>query len=128
MGTDYFLWDWSAVGGDFTFAPTIRKVTVGTYGFENWVYQMSDFQQEIGGFRTSEPLMTGMKDQVFWEIDNIRFHHPAEHKINDTQYDLEIQIFGNDKFDTHMICYGKAAVSILFKIDDTTTGSDFFDW
>ena len=89
---------------------------------------MSEFSQE-NGFWAVEPLTTiDWKDQVFWEIDNIRFHHPAEHKINDTQYDLEMQIFGNDKFNNRLICLEKAAVSILFKIDDSSEGSDFFDW
>ena len=88
MGTNYFLHDWSAY--DFTLAPNVRQVTAGTYGFDNWVYQMSEFSQE-NGFWAVEPLATiDWKDQVFWEIDNIRFHHPAEHKINDTQYDLEM--------------------------------------
>ena len=89
---------------------------------------MSNFTQSSGGFLASEPLMTSAPDRVFWEIDNIRFHHPAEHKINGTQYDLEIQIFGKDKIGSGFICQGKAAVSILFEIDDNSMGSSFFDW
>lgn len=47
--------------------------------------------------------------------------------INGTTYDLEMQIFGDDYYTRHQICSGQGAISILFKIDDTTSGSAFFD-
>ena len=38
-----------------------------------------------------------------------------------------MQVFGDDFYGIHQICSGQGAVSILFKIDDTTSGSEFFD-
>lgn len=38
-----------------------------------------------------------------------------------------MQIFGTDYYDRSVICSGKAAVSIFFQIDDTSTNT-FFDW
>ena len=126
-GTNYFLHDWS--DAQFSFLPASTAATVKTYGFENWVYQMSDFSDEIAGFYGSEPLASNQNHQIYWKIDNIRYHHPAEHKINGTTYDLEMQIFGDDFYGRHAICSGQGAVSILFTIDDTTSGSEFFtDW
>ena len=39
-----------------------------------------------------------------------------------------MQIFGNDFYSRSAICQDKGATSILFKIDDSGSGSDFFDW
>ena len=92
----YYLYDWSTDG--FSYLPdSSATVDVGTYGFENWVYQMSDFTN-VGGFYAAEPLKSDQNHQLYWEIDNIRFHSPAEHKINGTQYDVEMQIFGTDYY------------------------------
>ena len=39
-----------------------------------------------------------------------------------------MQIFGNDYYKRKAICSGKGATSVLFKIDDTTSGNEFFDF
>ena len=39
-----------------------------------------------------------------------------------------MQIFGIDYYKRKAICSGKGATSVLFKIDDTTSGNDFFNW
>ena len=53
-GSNFFLHDWSE--SQFSFLPASTAATVKTYGFDNWVYQMSDFSDEIAGFYGSEPL------------------------------------------------------------------------
>ena len=40
-GTNYFLHDWSLSA--FSYLPQSSKSNVKTYGFDNWVYQMSNF-------------------------------------------------------------------------------------
>ena len=52
-GGDYYLYDWST--DEFSFLPQTYKSKVGTYGFDNWVYQMSDFTN-LGGIYGAEPL------------------------------------------------------------------------
>jgi len=83
-----------------------------------------------GGFYAAEPLKSDQDHQIYWEMDNIRFHSPAEHKINGTTYDVEMQIFGWDYYNRHVVCSGKGATSIFFNIDpdDPDTGNDFFNW
>lgn len=52
---------------------------------------MSDFEDDkIGGIYAAEPLASPQNHQLYWATENIRFHHPAEHMINDTTYDLEM--------------------------------------
>ena len=59
---------------------------------------------------------------------NIRFHYPAEHMLNGTTYDLEMQIFGNDTYNRALACFSQhSAISVFFKLDDTST-NPFFDW
>ena len=89
---------------------------------------MSDFESGIGGIVAAEPLKNTANPQVHWSIDNIRFHYPAEHTINGTQYDLEMQIFGSDLARQSILCNGKGAVSIFFQIDTEEEGNSFFDW
>ena len=55
---------------------------------------MSEFGAQngpgVGGWIAGEPFDNKQNPQIVWEIENIRFHHPAEHKINGTIYDLEM--------------------------------------
>lgn len=89
---------------------------------------MSNFDN-IGGYYGAEPLKNPQNAQLYWKIDNIRFHHPAEHKVNDTVYDLEMQIFGKDFYDRKVVCSGQTgAVSIFFQIDPEDKDNPFFDW
>ena len=124
---DYKLRDWSS--DFFSFLPQTYKSKVNTYGFDNWVYQMSDFAN-LGGYYGAEPLKNPQNVQLYWEIDNIRFHHPAEHIVNDTVYDLEMQIFAKDFYDRKVICTNQVgAVSIFFQIDtEEDKDNPFFDW
>ena len=92
---------------------------------------MSEFGSQngsgVGGWIAGEPFDNKKNPQIVWEIENIRFHHPAEHKINGTIYDLEMQIFGKDLYDRHIICDGNGAISVFFSIDDSST-NEFFEW
>ena len=90
---------------------------------------MSDFgaSSGAGSWIAGEPFDNKMNPQIVWDVESIRFHHPAEHKINGTTYDLEMQVFGRDLYDRHIICDGNSAISLFFNIDDSST-SDFFDW
>jgi len=126
--TNYYLKSW--VDDGFSYLPTANTaVQAGTYGFENWVYQLSNLSK-VGGFYAAEPLKSDQDHQIYWKMDNIRFHSPAEHKINGTTYDVEMQIFGFDYYERSIVCSGKGATSIFFNIDplDPDTGNDFFKW
>ena len=91
---------------------------------------MSNFTDGAGGYYAAEPLKTSKNQQIYWKIDNIRFHAPAEHKINGTQYDVEMQIFASDVNDESVTCSGKGATSVFFKVDpeNPTTENPFFGW
>jgi len=79
-----------------------------------------------GGWYAAEPLKSAQNHQLYWEIESVRFHHPAEHKINGTTYDLEMQIFAKDYYSRKVICMGEVgATSIFFKLGDE---NKFFDW
>lgn len=126
---DSDLHDWSE-DGFFYLPDTAGAVKVGVYGFDNWVYQMRNFTGGAGGFYAAEPRKGPQNRQIYWQIDNIRFHVPAEHKINGTQYDVEMQIFGWDAYNRSVTCEGQGATSVFFKVDpnNTDTGNDFFNW
>ena len=53
---DYFLTNWSEI--PFTFFPEMFESNVGTSGFKDWVYQMSEFgaQPGAGGWIAGEPF------------------------------------------------------------------------
>lgn len=124
----YFLYNWA--GDGFSFLPQLSSSPVTTYGFENWVYQMSDFTN-IGGWYAAEPLSSPQNHQLYWDVTGIRFHYPAEHKVNGTIYDVEMQIFGNDFYSRHVTCFsGVGATSIFFMVDPANpdVGNPFFDW
>ena len=80
----YYLHDWAKY--NFAFLPQFLPAYPKTFGFDNWVYQMSDFGVMPDFFTSLEPLAITSTEQryVSWQLENIRFHHPAEHKINDT--------------------------------------------
>jgi len=65
---------------------------------------------------------------VYWDSYELRFHHPAEHQLNNTQYAMEMQIFSNDPYKNKLLCTaGIAAISILFELDDASN-NPWFDW
>ena len=54
-GTNYFLKDWS--DAQFSYLPQSQPASVKNYGFTDWVYQMSGFEDDkIGGIYAAEPL------------------------------------------------------------------------
>jgi hypothetical protein len=123
--TWYVTYPWSLNG--YAFLPNYESGSSTWYGIEQYVYQIFG---EFGGIYLSEPARNNATNHVvYYETTNLRFHYPAEHVLNGTRYDLEMQIFGSDRFGRSLGCFSNnSAVSILFKIDDTVDANPFFSW
>jgi carbonic anhydrase len=63
---------------------------------------------------------------VEWDFDQIRTHYPSEHKFNNVEADLEIQLFHTT---TYSLACGsrKAAIVLLFNLNSTNDNNGFFD-
>lgn len=121
----YIAYEWYENG--FSFLPTFEAGVATWIGVEQYVYQVYG---NFGGIYLAEPAVNNVTNHiVYYEASNIRFHYPSEHTLNGTQYDMEMQIFGNDIYDRALACYShQAAVSILFKLDATSAAHPFFAW
>jgi hypothetical protein len=110
--------------------PDFKSGPIFYGGQEQWVYQLYADAGSLGGVYLAEPAVNPTTNHiVYYEATNIRFHYPAEHLLNGTRYDLEMQIFGNDTFNRALGCFSHhAAVSILFQIDPNSSPHDFFAW
>ena len=106
----YFSSDWADWG--FSLLPDFSSGNVTWAGVDQYVYTvMGDF----GGIYAAEPTKSTSSHIVYWQSNSIRFHYPAEHTLNNTQYELEMQIFTTDLYNRHLLCYSnKAAFSIIF--------------
>jgi hypothetical protein len=111
------------------FLPTFQPGSTTFAGFNNWVYMLMNNQTSTwAGWYATEPVGYSNNRAVYWDAYEIRFHYPAENKINNTQYDMEMQIYGYDYYNRHFVCTaGIAIISLLFKIDDANP-NPFFDW
>ena len=95
-------------------------------GFDSWIFRIYG---SFGGCYAPEPTKSLTTKQLYWDSYEIRFHYPAEHPLNTTQYALEMQIFSKDYFNYALLCRAHyAAVSILFELDDASAPNPFFDW
>lgn len=84
--------DW--INYKFSFLPYFRAAKASSYGPEDWVYKIHG--QDFGLLTAAEPYFYDVGDyKVTWEPQEIRFHYPAEHTVNGTAYDLEMQVFFN---------------------------------
>lgn len=61
---------------DFVYKLTLEDDDKSIFGFN--------------GFWGSEPFSALNQRQVPWEIDEVRFHYPAEHTFNGSRADLEM--------------------------------------
>lgn len=122
--TWYVSYKWYENG--YSFLPDFSPGQSTWYGIEQYVYQIFG---NFGGVYLSEPAVNNSTNHiVYYETTNLRFHYPAEHVLNGTRYDLEMQIFGSDRFGRSLGCFSNnSAISIMFKIDDTKP-NDFFAW
>jgi carbonic anhydrase len=96
------------------------------FGVDQYVYTaFGDF----GGIYAAEPTKSTSSHIVYWQSNSIRFHYPAEHTLNNTQYQLEMQIFTTDLYGRHLLCYSnKAAFSIIFELVPDAPDNPFFAW
>lgn len=95
------------------------------YGYQDYVFKIFG---NFGYLYATEPLKNASNPQLKWGSTEVRFHTPAEHIIQGTQYDMEMQIFLDDVDSRALFCSAhKAALSLMFTVDDTSTSS-FFDW
>ena len=75
----------------WSFLPTYKEGNTTFAGFNNWVYMLQNNKTSSwGGFYASEPVAYSNDRVVYWDSYEVRFHYPAEHLINGTQYDLEM--------------------------------------
>lgn len=75
----------------FAFLPYFREGQSSEYGVENWVYKIKSDQ--FGILNAAEPFYYAIGDyKITWEVEELRFHYPAEHTVNGTAADLEMQI------------------------------------
>lgn len=120
--TWYVAYEWQKNG--FSFLPDFETAKASWYGIEQYVYQIYG---NFGGIYLAEPAVNNATNHiVYYDAMNLRFHYPAEHSLNGTRYDLEMQIFGGDRFGRSLGCFSNnSAVSIFFKIGDANS---FFDW
>ena len=72
--------------------PVYRQAAVDTTksGVDSYVYKLYLEDTTGQSFFASDPQKTDNNRQVVWDLDHIRFHSPAEHTFNGTQYDLEM--------------------------------------
>lgn len=81
--------DW--YGAAFTFLPSYEVSGVTEAGPKDYVYRLYG---DFGGVFASETLpIASSTRQVRWDANEIRFHYPSEHIVNNKTYDLEMQIF-----------------------------------
>ena len=118
-------YEWAQNG--FSFLPDFKSNQATWYGIEQYVYQVYG---DFGGIYLSEPAVNNSTNHiVLYDTKNLRFHYPAEHMLNNTRYDLELQIFGRDRFGRNLGCFSNnSAVSIFFKIDGAAPANPFFSW
>lgn len=123
--TYYLAYRWADNG--YSFLPDFINGTASWYGIEQYVYQIYG---NFGGVYLSEPAVNNATNHiVYYDAMNIRFHYPSEHKLNGTQYALEMQIFGLDPYGRNLACFSNhSAVSILFNLDASSAAHPFFDW
>jgi carbonic anhydrase len=125
-GQQYSQWD----GSQFSFLPSYRSAPIDTdqSGVTDFVYKIYLQDTSSQYFYAADPQTNSNNRQVLWDFDHIRFHSPAEHTFNGTQYDLEMQIFHSDNSRRSIICLSrKSATSVFFSL---TSGeaTNFFDF
>lgn len=98
-------------------------ITSDNIGVVNDVLTMYNFSS--GGWYAAEPIAYDPNRELFFEINETRFHFPSEHQINSQSYDAEFQIFGVELKDSIFWCQDqRAAISILLTVGDTE--NEFF--
>lgn len=114
----------------FQFLPTFQPGNTTFAGFNNWVYMLQNNKTSSwAGYYLTEPVGYSNNRAVYWDAYEIRFHYPSENRINNTQFDMEMQIVGYDYYNRHFVCTsGVAIMSLLFNIDDNAGPNPFFDW
>mmetsp|Transcript_24352 Transcript_24352/g.33220 ORF Transcript_24352/g.33220 Transcript_24352/m.33220 type:complete len:246 (+) Transcript_24352:47-784(+) len=111
----------------FAFLPYFKAGQASSYGPEDWVYKIHG--DDFGLLTAAEPYFYSLGDyKITWIPTEIRFHYPAEHTVNGTAYDLEMQIIFNTNSKVLLCQAYQGALSVFFNIDDTAGDNAFFDW
>lgn len=100
---------------DFVYKLRIDKEDTSIHGFN--------------GFWASEPFSASNQRQVPWEIDEVRFHYPAEHTFNGDRADLEMQIFHKVDKIAFACKSNSSALSLFFNLtgDSSLETNGFFE-
>ena len=74
----------------FSFLPDYKdKAAVTFAGAVDYVYRL---RGDFGKLFAAEALNQVTSRSVRWDAYEIRFHYPAEHKINGKEYEMEMQV------------------------------------
>ena len=104
---------------DFVFLTAFTAATPTSMKMEECVFRVR--ADNLGVVTTND--VYALPKLYKFKAQYIDFHSKSEHKINGTQYDLEMQIYHQDIFKKSKSKQGMV-VSVLFKIGETQ--NDFF--
>ena len=104
-----------------------EEISADNHGITNYVYQIKATDENLGAFYATEPYSA--VQQIYWVVDSIRIHTPAEHSIYGTTYDLEMQIVAEDVQKRADSCKSYMGIfSLFFTVDDDQEESPFWSW
>ena len=116
---------WSSQDVAFFTAWQEASITADKHYFSNYVYRIEATYGNLGLFYATEPFPNAA--QITWQVDQIRFHYPAEHSLNEETFDLEMQIVMNDISDRCQWCTsGNGVLSLFFNVGETE--NSFWNW
>ena len=124
------MYDWTSFGkvGWLTAWET-ANIANTDYGVTNYTYRINATDGNMGSVYLTEPFAAQI--QILYQVEQIRFKYPSEHKIDGKQYDLEMQVMLNDTYGLSSWCKSyKGGFSFFFDVDtsDQPTQSAFWDW
>ena len=81
----------------FSFLPNYASTSQNVVGnVTDYVYSLFG---DFGTLYAGEPSRSASSArQLMWTANEIRFHYPSEHKLNNNTYDMEMQIIHNVTF------------------------------
>ena len=63
----------------------------------DYVYKVKPAEPgALGGWYAAEPISYNPQHEIYWQINETRFHYPGEHFVDSQVADAEFQIIGYD--------------------------------